>query len=247
MSLHVRDRKRLKHQRNSRVTIEGPVWFMASTVTKTPTRIGAFTYFVGGTIDFCESIGRYCSIAAGVRIGDPAHPTDWLATSPFQYDAGRFGWHPSAAEAQPVAAHGFAKASPVIGHDVWIGADALILQGVNVGHGAIIAAGAVVTKDVPPYAIVGGVPAQVLRYRFEEDLIAELLDVAWWQYSPNQLAGVPFDDPRAAVAEIRRRVAAGLTPYVGEVREYTATSDAEPQPESQSEPQRSHRRWLRRR
>ena len=241
MLSHVRDRKRLKHQRNSRVTIEGPVWFMATTVTKTPVRIGAFTYFVGGTIDFCEAIGRYCSIAAGVRIGDPGHPTDWLATSPFQYDADRFGWHPSAAEAEPVRAHGFWKKRPVIGHDVWIGANAIILQGASVGHGAIVAAGAVVTKDVPPYAIVGGVPAKVLRYRFDDDLIAELLDVEWWRFSPNQLAGVPFDDPRAAVAEVRRRVAAGLTPYVGEVKEYTAPPKEEPQPAS-----RSRRGWLRR-
>lgn len=68
-----------------------------------------------------------------------------------------------------------------IGSDVWLGQGALILQGVKVGHGAVVAAGSVVTKDVPPYAIVGGVPARVLRYRFDEDTVARLLATAWWQ------------------------------------------------------------------
>ena len=221
---HVRGRRRLKHQRVSRVRIEAPVWFMAPTVSKTALEVGAFTYFVGGVIDACDSIGRYCSIAAGVRIGDPDHPTDWLSTSPFQYDGRRFGWHPSAAEGTTIAPHGFLRAPTVIGNDVWIGANAVVLKGVRVGDGAVIAAGAVVTRDVPPYAIVGGVPAKVIRYRFEPDLVAELLDVAWWRFSPNQLAGLPFDDPRAAVAELRRRIAEdGLTPYAGEWRTYDDT------------------------
>lgn len=218
---HVRSRGNLKHQRVSEVRVEGPVWFMGPVVSKTALEIGAFTYLVGGVIDSCSSIGRYCSIAAGVRIGEPDHPTTWLSTSPFQYDEGRFGWHPDAVDGSTVEPHGFARGPASIGHDVWIGANALILRGVHVGDGAIVAAGAVVTTDVPPYAIVGGVPARVIRSRFDDDLVASLRDVAWWRFSPNQLAGLSFDDPQAAVAELRRRIDEdGLTPHVGVWRTY---------------------------
>lgn len=68
----------------------------------------------------------------------------------------------------------------VIGNDVWIGAYAKIVEGVRIGDGAVIAAGAVVTKDVPPYAIVGGVPAKIIKYRFEEKQIKQLLELKWW-------------------------------------------------------------------
>ena len=70
----------------------------------------------------------------------------------------------------------------VVGHDVWIGHGATIMPGVTIGSGAIIAAGAVVTKDVAPYAIVGGNPAQVIRRRFSDDVVAALLDIAWWDW-----------------------------------------------------------------
>ncbi|MBU2698385.1 CatB-related O-acetyltransferase [Pimelobacter sp. 30-1] len=236
----VRGRAKLKHQRVSRVRIEAPVWFMGLTVSKTALEIGAFTYLVGGVIDSCSSIGRYCSLAAGVRIGEPDHPTDWLSTSPFQYDAGRFGWHPAAAEGTPLEPAGFPRGPATIGNDVWIGANAVVLRGVHVGDGAVIAAGAVVTRDVPPYAIVGGVPAKVIRSRFAPDLVAALQEVAWWRFSPNQLAGLPFDDPAAAVAELRRRIDEdGLTPYPGEWRTYQDEDAQPPAPE----PARS--RWRR--
>jgi len=232
---HVEGRARLKHQRVSRVRIEGPVRFMGPTVSKTALEIGAFSYLVGGVIDSCSSIGRYCSLAAGVRIGEPDHPTDWLSTSPFQYDGSRFGWHPSADDGAPLRAEGFSRPPATIGNDVWIGANAVVLRGVHVGDGAVVAAGAVVTKDVPPYAIVGGVAGKVIRYRFEPELVADLLDVAWWRFSPNQLAGLRFDDPRAAVAELRRRIDEdGLTPYEGEWRTYEEAPPAAPSPAPRS-------------
>lgn len=240
---HVQGREKLKHQRTSRVRIEAPVRFMGPTVSKTALEIGAFSYLVGGVIDSCSSIGRYCSLAAGIRIGEPDHPTDWLSSSPFQYDAARFGWHPSASEGAPLAPAGFPRGPATIGNDVWIGANAVVLRGVHVGDGAVVAAGAVVTRDVPPYAIVGGVAAKVIRYRFEPDLVAALLDVAWWRFSPNQLAGLAFDDPRSAVAELRRRIDEdGLTPYTGEWRTYEDAPSPTPPPTPAPAPRSRWRR-----
>ena len=74
-----------------------------------------------------------------------------------------------------------------IGNDVWIAAGAHVLRGVKVSDGAVIAANAVVTKDVPPYAIVAGVPAKIVKYRFSDDQIKSLLDIKWWDFSEEQL------------------------------------------------------------
>ncbi|WP_098714275.1 CatB-related O-acetyltransferase [Acinetobacter baumannii] len=116
-------------------------------------------------------IGKYCAISWNCTINATSHPYNHLTISAFPY-VPYVGWFVKERIQQ--------IQKVVIGHDVWIGAHVVILSGVNVGHGAIIAAGAVVTKDVPPYAIVGGVPAKVIKYRFDEDIINELLKLNWW-------------------------------------------------------------------
>jgi len=99
-----------------------------------------------------------------------------------------------------------------IGHDVWIGHGAFIAPGVTIGNGAVVAGQAVVTKDVPPYAIVGGNPAQILRMRFDLHKCAALQALAWWRFAPWQLAGVPFADVGKAIPQLRTLIA-DLTPY----------------------------------
>jgi hypothetical protein len=96
---------------------------------------------------------------------------------------------------------------------VWLGAGVVVLRGVTIGDGCIVAANAVVTRDLPPYTICGGLPAKVIRSRVPDDLREDLLDLQWWRFSPNQLAGLPFDDPAAAAAALRPRVDAGLELY----------------------------------
>lgn len=121
----------------------------------------------------CE-IGSFCSIADGVIIGGARHPMEWVSTSPVFYNAkGGTGLHLGSLDI-PKGKRSY------IGNDVWIGQRAIIMQGIKVGNGAVIGAGAVVTKDVPPYAVVVGVPARIIRYRFDVDTISQLQESQWW-------------------------------------------------------------------
>ncbi|MEZ5541716.1 MAG: CatB-related O-acetyltransferase [Pseudomonadota bacterium] len=188
--------------------------------------MGAFSYAVSGFYFACR-IGRYCSFGENVQIGRHSHPLHYFSTSPFFYtpykdvldqDA------PPGVEISPGADYQ-RNTPPVqarttqIGNDVWIGHGAFILPGVSIGHGAVVAAESVVTKDVPPYAVVAGSPARVLRYRFPEREIESLLTVGWWDYAPWDLKGASVDDiPRFIdhVAGMRARAVATYAP--GKVR-----------------------------
>lgn len=207
----------LSLSKKARLTVEAPVNFHRPIHFKKKTSIGAFTYLNDGFIDHCSHIGRYCALGQDLRIGEPNHPIDWLSTANFQYNAKEFGWHASANDYEAldpkIRGKHFAGDAASIGNDVWIGARVTILRGVKVGDGAIIAAGAVVNKDVPPYAIVGGLPARVLRYRFDEDTIAKLLRLQWWRYSPNQLSGINFSNIAEAVQQVQTAERSGVRPY----------------------------------
>lgn len=151
---------------------------------------GKWTYGEPFVIDWEEGtkvkIGKYCSIAGGVTIllgGN--HRTDWVTTFPFSVY-----WHKVAGHIQ---GHLTTKGNVIIGNDVWIGWGAMILSGVTIGDGAVIGANALVTKNVPPYAIVGGNPAKIIKYRFDEDTINKLLAIAWWDWSEDKIASaLPF-------------------------------------------------------
>lgn len=126
-------------------------------------------------------IGSFCSIAAGVKIflgGE--HRTDWVTTFPFSKlwpeKAGHIPGHPKT------------RGDVIIGNDVWIGADAVIMSGVRIGHGAVVGTRALVTRDVPPYAIVAGNPASIIRMRFPEDVVKSLLEIGWWEWSDEKIA-----------------------------------------------------------
>jgi virginiamycin A acetyltransferase len=128
-------------------------------------------------------IGKFCAIATGAKfiMSSANHKLDGFSTYPFFIF--RRGWEENFdMNSLPY------KGDTVIGNDVWIGYDATIMPGVHVGDGAIIGAKAVVTKDVPPYAVVGGNPAKILKMRFDDATIAELLNIAWWNWPHEKIS-----------------------------------------------------------
>ena len=139
--------------------------------------IGRFTYFAG-TIASNVKIGSFCSIGPGTRIGGMgSHPVNMLSTHPAFYSTrGQAG--------MTFSDMNYFEEIKVthIGNDVWVGANAIVLDGVSIGNGAVVAAGAVVTSSVPDYAIVGGVPAKVLKMRFCEEDIRQLNQIQWWNF-----------------------------------------------------------------
>lgn len=157
--------------------------------------IGAYSYMRGGgSIDTNCSIGRFCSIAKDVTLGldGTAHPLDWVSTSPFQYDS---GFHNNSSEKLYDYKAQIADHSIIIGNDVWIGSGVTIMNGVKIGTGAVIAANSFVTKDVPAYAIVGGVPGRIIKYRFDDATVKEMLETQWWDYSVKDILGLPVNKP----------------------------------------------------
>lgn len=130
-------------------------------------------------------IGKFCSIACGTRFlfNSANHTMKSLSTYPFPLFFEEWGLDP-----KNVASSWDNKGDIVIGNDVWVGFDAIIFAGVTIGDGAIIGARAVVTKDVPPYTIVGGIPAKPIRKRFSDETIASLLEIKWWNWTKEQIA-----------------------------------------------------------
>lgn len=155
-------------------------------------KVGAMTYMRGdGELWNVCQIGRFCSIGNGVIIGHDraGHPLDWVSTHPFSHSGTHLNY---SSRFEPAR----------VGHDVWIGRDAMILEGVEVGTGAVIAARSVVTKDVPPYAIVAGSPAKIIRYRHSEEIIQGLLDSHWWCLPVEKLLGLPVEKPELFLAQM---------------------------------------------
>lgn len=144
--------------------------------------IGDYTYISRNALVQNTTIGRYCSISHDFICGLGTHPTDRFSTSPLFYKKNNtFGI--SLVENDTF----INEYSPItIGNDVWIGARVIIMDGVNIGDGAIIAAGAVVTKDVEPYTIVGGVPAKTIRKRTDAGSCEKYIKSHWWELEPNE-------------------------------------------------------------
>lgn len=159
-------------------------------------KMGAYSYISQGSRFGMTVIGRFCSIGGSVICGRGSHPDHFPSSSPVFYSTERqcgvtFADRDYFQERKEI----------VIGNDVWIGDLVFIRDGVRIGNGAIIGAGAVVVKDIPDYAIVGGVPAEVIRFRFSKDVAGELLEIEWWNWQEERLRKA---QPHFAQGDIRR-------------------------------------------
>lgn len=182
--------------------IEHPVSIGHRAEVHVDVSLGAYSFINTDTIIYRNTaIGRYCSFARGCEIGVANHPTTMLSSHSFQYSAWMF---PKIEEYKfPRKTKYLAHTQTKIGSDVWVGAQSIIKAGVSIGHGAVIAANSVVTKDVPDYAIVGGSPAKLIRYRFDHLTILFLLQTAWWDLPFSVIKDLPFDDIKACVDKLR--------------------------------------------
>jgi len=139
-------------------------------------RVGRFSYTGMSTVAMVADIGRFCSISWGVSIGGADHDYRRVAQHSFLYND-RDGLRPI-----PEPAYDRFAERLAIGHDVWIAANAVVCRGVTVGDGAVVGANAVVTRDVPPYAVVAGAPARVIRHRFKPEIVDMLQQLRWWNW-----------------------------------------------------------------
>ena len=146
--------------------------------------VGSYTYLFGGNDIYNCSIGKFNSIATGVRINPVQHPMrERAAAHHFTYRAAHYGLGEN--DEELIAWR--KNLTVTTGHDVWIGHNAIIMGGVRLGNGAVVAAGAVVTHDVAPYEIVAGVPARHIGWRYDEATIAAMEEIAWWDWDHETL------------------------------------------------------------
>ena len=152
--------------------------------------IGSFSYSYSPLPNGLK-VGRYCSIAKGLTFLDSHHPIDLLTTSAITFRPKNILWRDLLIEAgRPLDKNWDIYANknfPVLGHDIWIGQNVTLRMGIRIGNGAIVAANSVVTKDVPDYAIVGGNPAKIIRYRFSDDIVENLIQSEWWNLDPRKI------------------------------------------------------------
>lgn len=157
--------------------------------------MGAFSYSHSPVVPSMV-VGRYRAISWGMKITGPKHPYEWATISNFTYDRNASNVqaymqdNPNAFEIRSPVTLG---PMPVLGNDVWIGQDVSINRGVHIGDGAVVAAFSVVTKDVPPYAIVGGNPAKIIKFRFNEDTINRLLASSWWRFEAKHIMNMNIE------------------------------------------------------
>lgn len=219
------------------MTVETPVKFMGGRYDVG--EVGAFTYMgnPGSFFRHISKIGRFCAIAHDVQMGHSEHSVSLLSPHPMFIAPFDDSWEEAKCLYEDIDVYRDNRRENTnslkqrhdyieIGNDVWIGYGAIISRGVKIGDGAVIASSAVVVKDVPPYTIVGGIPAKTIRRRFSDEIIERLLASKWWEYGPRILKGVRIYDIERTVDEIENRIAAGIEKYTPDKLEFNLEENA---------------------
>jgi acetyltransferase-like isoleucine patch superfamily enzyme len=175
-------------------TIRGPLFLNKNSQVGPDVDVGKYSGMNESCFIARATMGAFCAIGARTAINPFNHPSDWLSINEFQYHPNSFDWVDEYNEFVRLERTPDMFKHVLVGNDVWTGHNVNIMAGVSIGDGAIIAAGSVVTKDVPPYAVVAGVPASIKRFRFPERTIERLLRLKWWDLELSQLSGLPFRD-----------------------------------------------------
>lgn len=160
-------------------SVVGKYTEIAGNVSLVETSLDDYSYVMEGCNIIYTRIGKFVNIASAVRINPGNHPMEWVSQHHFLYRRRMYGFRDQDNE----SFFAWRRIQQVIvGHDVWIGHRATVLPGVRIGNGAVVAAGAVVSRDVAPYTIVGGVPAKPIRSRFPEAVWRRLEEISWWDW-----------------------------------------------------------------
>ena len=160
--------------------------------------LGLFSYVANSVI------GNYCTFGNRVSIGSFNHPIDWLSIHEFQYrDTTDIYGDSLYFNGQNILKNSLRDT--LLGSDVWVADNAVVVRGVSVGHGAIVGAGSFVNRDIPPYAIVSGNPCQIVKYRFDQRVIDILIHSKWWELSMGELSGVDFSNIDLAINQLMKK------------------------------------------
>ncbi|WP_313226268.1 CatB-related O-acetyltransferase [Stutzerimonas chloritidismutans] len=177
--------------------------------------MGSFSY-TGSTLAATVKVGRYCSIASGLKVFGNSHPHKWASTSPVFYSDSNLVKTFRKDHNTDIEIKGYTSTNEpiVIGNDVWIGQDVVLARGITIGDGAVVAANSIVTKSVPAYSIVGGNPARIIKMRYDNSIIEDMLQLEWWKYGPDTLSKFDSTKPAIFLKDLKSAVSsAGITPY----------------------------------
>jgi len=189
----------------SNIAIEEPATIPVSVKLNSNIQIGRHSWFNANTVVYGETkIGRFVTTGRNCEIGVVNHPIERISASSIFYNK---NYHVLPEQYKSFSQIEFKNQihGCKIGNDVWIGTMSIIKAGVIIGDGAVVAAHCMVTKDVPPYAIVGGIPAKIIRYRFDKNIISRLLKIKWWEYDLMELDGIEFDNIEKALVQLEER------------------------------------------
>jgi len=195
------------------IRLEPYTTFWAGT-GKSLVTMGSFSY-TGSLLPDLISVGRYSSIATGLTVMGSRHPHEWASSSPIFYSNSLMS-STYAADRDSIEKNKFEykPAQIVIGNDVWVGANVTLAHGVTLGDGCVVASNSVVTKDVEPYSIVAGVPAINRRKRFSEEVISQLTNLRWWDYSPESVSKLNVTQPELFCERLSIEITLGrVEPY----------------------------------